>query len=298
MMHRFDAREIVEFAKRNGASSAGCIRNTNFKEYLEEVRRRPEYRDVNYRRLESFEKAAQAPAHLKTLIVLVVDYFIDSPPAADDKLRVSSYSRACWPGVGFAMDRMCGFLKSKGFLAEGVDVPARAAAAKAGLGFIGRNTLFYAHGAGSYIGIGVVGSDVDVENLPKPGDAKLNPACERCGICAKSCPTGAIEKDGCRINPLKCISFLNRHPEEPGKILPESPGSLRGWLHGCEICQENCPVNKGAKHGDTPVLNPELNLYGMKLPNKAVFSKEDIRAKLGEIQDRDYLAYVKFLLGK
>ena len=298
-MEAVDANSLLKFAKENGLK-LGWTPRCEFAEYLKEIGSRPEYHIFNYRSYESFRAAATPPPFVKTLLVLAVDYFLKpEAESSSGDLRVSSYSRACWHNVGIATEKLLDHLKEHGLRAEVIDVPARAAAVKAGLGFIGRNTLFYAHGAGSYVGISAIGTDLKLGSPDRArGERIASPACLKCENCVRSCPAGAIHADGYRIDPLKCVSFLNRHPEEPHKVAPISREALGGWLHGCEACQNCCPINKAAKHEGTPELKPEMELYGLRLPNKEHVSASALAGRLSEIKSPDFLLYVKALLGE
>jgi len=158
------------------------------------------------------------------------------------------------------------FLKTKGYRAETLDVPQRAAACRAGLGFIGRNTLFYAHGLGSYVGIGAIGTDASLEDPADAPERVTSPTCDKCGRCITACPVGAIAPEGYQIDPLRCLSMLNRHPDEPRRIMPPGSTHLERWLYGCETCQNVCPVNANAQHRREAVVAAEVAVEGMKLP--------------------------------
>ncbi len=161
---RINETSVQEFAMASGVQSVGWIPGGEFTGYLREIESRPEY-DFHYRSHEKFKHAATPPPFARTLVVLLVDFFL-APPAAAEGFRISNYSRACWHNVGMAADKVIGYLRARGWRAEMVDVPARAAAVKAGLGVIGKNTLFYAHGMGSYVGIGVIGTDLELPRRP------------------------------------------------------------------------------------------------------------------------------------
>ncbi len=116
--------------------------------------------------------------------------------------------------------------------------PLRYAAEMAGLGIIRKNNFLYSE-KGSYLEL--VGYVID-QVCELLHEHTLKPCAEKCDLCRKACPTGAL----CApytMSPLKCVSFLNTF----GKgILP--PGirkaQMKEWVIGCEECQDACPYNK------------------------------------------------------
>lgn len=110
-------------------------------------------------------------------------------------------------------------------------------AARAGLGWFGKNTLLIHPRAGSYLLLGGVLTTLD---LPEPEGQTPSP--DRCGTCTRcidACPTRAITPR--RIDATRCISYLTI--ERRGPIDDGLAEALSGWLFGCDICQEVCPHN-------------------------------------------------------
>lgn len=191
---------------------------------------------------------------------------------------------------------MVDFLKAKGYRAENLDVPQRAAACRAGLGFIGRNAMFYTHVLGSYVGLASIGTDALLEEVGPAQERVTHPQCEKCGRCIAACPVGAIPPVGYQIAPLRCLSMLNRHPDEPGRIMPQKPEQFDRWLYGCETCKNICPLNAQASHRHEAVLAPEIRIEGMTIPNIAAVSKKTLEARLDTITSPGYREYVRKLL--
>jgi epoxyqueuosine reductase len=112
----------------------------------------------------------------------------------------------------------------------------KALAAKAGLGWIGKNSLVINKTFGSYIFLGEILTD-----LALPTDAPTTNHCGKCTKCSKACPTGALDIPY-QVNAKKCISYLlsvNR------TTIPEDLRSAIGTrIFGCEACQNVCPWNK------------------------------------------------------
>lgn len=120
----------------------------------------------------------------------------------------------------------------------------RAAAALAGLGFVGKHGCVIVPGLGSYVLLGALlctaeltGPDA-VEQLER---ARWD-ACGQCTRCLDACPTQAFLGPG-RLDPRRCISYLTI--EHRGPIEPSLADKLGERIAGCDVCQEVCPYNAG-----------------------------------------------------
>jgi epoxyqueuosine reductase len=291
------AADLKLFAQDNGIHAVGWFAASDFPQYLETIRERDEYHHIAYRPETAFLKAGHIPEGIRTVVVLVMDYFVETSDRPEG-FRLSNYARTCWNTVGPKTVAMAEFLKAHGFRADNMDVPQRAAACRAGLGFIGRNAMFYAHGLGSYVGIASLGTDAVLEDPTTAAERVTHPRCEKCGRCVSACPVTAIPAAGYQIDPMRCLSMLNRHPDEPGRIMPQKPEQLERWIYGCETCQTVCPLNEEARHRHEGIVTPEIRIEGMTLPNTATVTKEIIESRRATITSPGYHAYIQSLLDK
>jgi epoxyqueuosine reductase len=134
----------------------------------------------------------------------------------------------------------------------------RALAARAGLGWIGKNTnLLTHHRAGSWVFLGAVLSSAELE-----ADPPVRSSCGSCTRCLTGCPTGAL-LSARTIDAGRCISYLTI--EHPGVLEPWEASAIDDWIFGCDVCQEVCPVNADADD-DGPLLVPLLPLIEWLLP--------------------------------
>lgn len=116
-------------------------------------------------------------------------------------------------------------------------VPERSLSARAGLGFIGKNTCLINPQQGSFFFLGEI-----ILDLPLPIDLPLTgPGCGRCSRCLSACPTQALTQPY-RLDSRRCISYLTI--ELKGKIPPELRPLMGNRIFGCDICQEVCPYNR------------------------------------------------------
>jgi epoxyqueuosine reductase len=109
----------------------------------------------------------------------------------------------------------------------------RALAARAGLGFIGRNHMLIHPQLGPQILLGEI-----VTTLKLAADKPIEQTCSNCSRCIASCPTGALGADG-RFDANKCISYLTI--EYKDEIPPELAGKVGERLFGCDACVLACP---------------------------------------------------------
>ena len=125
----------------------------------------------------------------------------------------------------------------------------RAAAARSGLGWFGKNTNILTSSHGSWIFLGQVITDLDLEP-----DPPLKKTCGSCVRCIDACPTVAIVAPYV-IDNTRCISYLTI--EHRGPIPRELRPKMLDWVFGCDICQDVCPVNRNTASGDSAMWKQE-----------------------------------------
>ncbi len=113
-------------------------------------------------------------------------------------------------------------------------------AQKAGLGWIGRNSLLLNPEFGSWTNLSELLISMELEPDP-PFEAD---GCGDCQLCVRACPTQAILPNR-TIDARRCLSYLTI--ENRDHISPEFRKAVGDRIFGCDQCQSICPVNKKAR---------------------------------------------------
>lgn len=137
----------------------------------------------------------------------------------------------------------------------------RTAAAKAGVGWIGKNTCVLNQQLGSWLLLAVI-----VTSIPVAEAVSIQSAADRCGSCTRcidACPTDALVAPQ-EMDATRCIAYLTI--EKKGSIAEELRPLMGRQVFGCDICQDVCPWNRRApiavKEGMEPrseLINPSLD---------------------------------------
>ena len=114
-------------------------------------------------------------------------------------------------------------------------VMEKAWAARAGIGWLGKNANVITRDVGSWVFLGEI-----LTTLALEPDI---PALDRCGTCTRciaACPTDAIVEPYV-VDSNLCLSYLTI--EHRGGIAEALQGEFDGWIYGCDVCQDVCPWN-------------------------------------------------------
>lgn len=162
-------------------------------------------------------------------------------------------------------------------------------ATKAGLGWVGKNSLLIIPKMGSYFFLSsiVLNIELDYDDLER----KKMPSCVNCTKCIDACPTGAIVAPKV-VDALKCLSYQTI--ENKGEIDANIGKNLDHQVYGCDVCQKVCPWNRFAVAHNTPEFDPSdefLSLTAAAIENMSVEEYQQIfkgsaikRAKLSGLK--------------
>ena len=238
------AQKIKSKAKQLGFTGCGIIPSTAFNEHKQYLDERVESFPESKSLYEPLYDHVRPPETGKSIIVCTrgynnykvskrLDGVIGKLYQFDPRLSYSYEYRA-----KLEFETYLGTLGIR--LIKGA-VPARWAAAKAGLGKFGRNNFIYTQEHGSYIWIDtwIIDKELDYDAVP---ENTLAPACsENCRKCIRACPTKALS-DSFSMDRGECVVQLALFKNDiPEKNLMTKMGL---WLYGCDVCQDACPMNK------------------------------------------------------
>ncbi len=152
----------------------------------------------------------------------------------------------------------------------------REGAARAGVGFYGKNTLLITRRHGSWVVLGALVTTVAVDSSPP-----LELDCGSCRLCIDACPTGALDEPGA-VDSTRCLSYWTQSLDP----IPEQyRAELGTQVYGCDICQDVCPWNRGTEKRRAGEPLPEGAEPVVSLREWLEAPDEDLRSRY----DRLYL---------
>ncbi|MEO0294085.1 MAG: tRNA epoxyqueuosine(34) reductase QueG [candidate division WOR-3 bacterium] len=219
----------------------------------------------------------------KSVIVVGINYWQGPlPELREGEVRISRYAlgkdyhevmREKLTILSEFIIKEVGVRKVKGYSDTG-PLPEKELAKRAGLGWIGKNTLLVTEEFGSWVFLGELLIDFELE----PDREKEN-KCRDCKICVDVCPSNALYKPY-SLDPGKCTAYWT---VSRGDYLPEwFPSPLNEYIFGCDICQEVCPFSKNARQTKIREFLPSKKLINPSLEFLQSLSDKDFNNLFGE----------------
>lgn len=212
----------------------------------------------------------------KSIISLMFNYYTDNMQNIDSKFKVSKYAfgRDYHKVVKNKLKKLLKYINeelkevSGRAFVDSAPILEGAWARKAGLGWIGKNSLLINPQKGSFFFLSELIIDLELEY-----DNPISDYCGSCTKCIDACPTEAISMDGYIVDGGKCISFLTI--ENKGEIPIEFKDKMVNYIFGCDICQDVCPWNKFAKEHKEPDFNPKKEFIELKKEDWENLAKDE-----------------------
>jgi epoxyqueuosine reductase len=199
----------------------------------------------------------------KSVISLVYNYFPKEDLAKTDSFKIAKYAYGedyhfvVKDKLKFFLERITeeiGEVAGRAFV-DSAPVHERAWAAKAGLGWVGKNSLLLNRSMGSFFFLAEIILDLELEP-----DGPIKDYCGTCTACMDACPTDAIPEPYV-VDGSKCISYFTIELKE--EIPSAVKGKFESWIFGCDICQDVCPWNRFSKPHQEQKFSPHPDLEKM-----------------------------------
>jgi len=240
----------------------------------------------------------------KSIVTVLYNYFPKQTLGDSDRFKIAKYAY----GADYhdvlkrkmrqlleRIEKQTGKLEGTRVFVDSAPVLDRAWAVRSGLGFIGKNTTLIhpplssaasrsqthekeqtagrslRQCGGSFFFIGHLFLPIELEETGRP----MTNRCGRCTKCLDACPTGALESPF-HIDARKCISYLTI--EHKGSLSEIDPKTFKGWMYGCDICQDVCPYNRFALPNQEPEFQPSQKLLDMQEGDWKSLSKDEFEA--------------------
>ena len=257
--------EIINLAKKIGISKIGFTTADDF-DYLEKSLRLAVEEGRNsgfeHKNIEERIKPKLSLASAKTIISIAVAY----PHKLKQQPQKTAYKRGKFTPNSWGLDyhyvlqdkldrlakgieELTADFEYKGMVDTGALVDT-AVAQRAGIGFIGKNGLVISKEFGSYMFLGELITNLDIEP-----DQPVDYGCGDCNRCVTACPTSCLIGDG-SMNAKRCLSFQT---QDKGVMDLEFRKKIKTVIYGCDICQICCPYNKGLDNPLATEIDPDLS---------------------------------------
>lgn len=257
--------EIINLAKEIGISKIGFTTADDF-DYLEKSLRLAVDEGRNsgfeHKNIEERIKPKLSLASAKTIISIAVAY----PHKLKQQPQKTAYKRGKFTPNSWGLDyhyvlqdkldrlakgieELTADFEYKGMVDTGALVDT-AVAQRAGIGFIGKNGLVISKEFGSYMFLGELITNLDIEP-----DQPVDYGCGDCNRCVTACPTSCLIGDG-SMNAKRCLSFQT---QDKGVMDLEFRKKIKTVIYGCDICQICCPYNKGLDNPLATEIDPDLS---------------------------------------
>lgn len=215
----------------------------------------------------------------KTVVSLVYNYYPkEQLPSSENDIKLAKY--AYGEDYHFVIrEKLNQFLEilrdeigeidGRGFV-DSAPVMERQWAQRAGLGWLGKNSLLLNRQMGSFYFLSELIIDLEVS----PDTPLAKDYCGTCTACIDACPTDAIVGEGV-IDGSRCISYLTIELKDA--IPNEFKGKMENWAFGCDICQDVCPWNRFSKPHQEPRFEPKEELKNFSNADWREITEETFR---------------------
>jgi epoxyqueuosine reductase len=253
--------ELNRIADELGIDAVGAARAAPYEQteqHINERRTRGLFADMRFTMAQpevSCHPESLLPA-ARTVVSAALCYYAPGPPPGPGEGRLPRYTwHDAYAELRERLDALGRRLGgSYRVLVDANQHVDREGAARGGVGFYGKNTMLITRRHGSWVVLGTLITDVEIEPSPP-----LELGCGECRLCIDACPTGALDEPG-TLDATRCLSYWT---QAAASIPEEYREAIGPMVYGCDICQDVCPWNRGIqkrRHGESLPQGAEPNV--------------------------------------
>ena len=233
------AKAIHEKALELGYAACGIIKAGDMRGYEDMIDKRgerfPETEQFLRSRFANYAKPQEGEPWVRSIIVCAARYGKYKVPE-ELQGRIGKYYLTDGGGNNNTNARFEEYLAGNGIKFTADATADRYAAAKAGIGIIRKNNFLYTE-HGSWVRLKTWLIDQDLEHICEPA---LPPCPDGCTKCVDACATGSLAEPY-QMNAFSCTTTMTYGIFPPAELRMQ----MKGWLYGCDDCQDCCPMNEG-----------------------------------------------------
>ncbi|MBB6716513.1 tRNA epoxyqueuosine(34) reductase QueG [Clostridium gasigenes] len=250
--------KIKDYCEFLGLDTIGFIKCRKFNELREFYNGRKAFNLENEFEEENIEKRINPNIYMeegKTIISIAFPY-LHNVEYINNGFSVYTRGEDYHKVVKSYLNKICNYIESLGGVAislvDSNTLPERYIAYLAGVGFIGKNNMIITKKYGSFVFLGEIITNLEINSDDLRTFEELNnfKECKDCEACYYACPTKAINinRKNCNI----CLSYLTQKKDLEDKYIK----LLNGRVFGCDSCQDVCPYNKNALFSNIEEFKP------------------------------------------
>lgn len=279
-------QRLLDFCQSIGLDTVGMIPCRRFDELQGFLQERQNRKLQNEFEEQNIEKRINPMTYMedgKTILSIAFPYYYEENCNREESkengfsiyTRRYDYHRV----VHNYLEQICAYIEKLGgkaiHLVDSNTLPERYIAYLAGIGFIGRNNMIITKKYGSYVFLGEIITDLELDCQDKHHFQQIRDytECGDCRICYGECPSKSIHPD--KISPNICLSYITQKKD----ISDKEMSLLKGNVFGCDFCQLKCPYNVMAEQSsikefaELSYMNGDMTVFA-GMDNK--FFKEKI----------------------
>ncbi|EGT3616837.1 tRNA epoxyqueuosine(34) reductase QueG [Clostridium perfringens] len=240
-------KKILEYCKSLGLDNVGFVKCRRFSELEEVYNIRKEKNFENEFEEKDIEKRINPKVYMedgRTIITIAFPY-LHNEDYVDNGFSVYTRGKDYHYVVDSYLKKISEYIEELGgkavALVDSNSLPERYIAYLGGIGFIGKNNMLITKKYGSYVFLGeiITNLDIDYEEERTLDELRAFKECGTCERCYENCPTKVLNRSGIK-NTNSCMSYITQKKDIEDKYLK----LMKGRIFGCDSCQKECPYNK------------------------------------------------------